>query len=77
MILARQIRVTLGALAASGKLSVRPDTSEDMWGRAEQLEIGTDGLEGFLRCTRTIGVTAEFRPASAPSCAAERMAAHW
>ncbi len=60
MILARQIRVTLGALAASGKLSVRPDIPEDMWGRAEQLEIGTDGLEGFLRCTRTIGVTAEF-----------------
>lgn len=61
MISVSSMKITLGALAASGRLKVNPNTSEDSWRRIEQLEVALDELELLTRCAGIIGVTQGFQ----------------
>ncbi|WP_280960570.1 transaldolase family protein [Butyricicoccus faecihominis] len=60
MISVSSMKITLGALVASGKLKVDPNTPAQNWRRIEQLEVAFGELEVLTRCVGVIGVTQEF-----------------
>ncbi|GAB2046136.1 hypothetical protein AGATL06_26350 [Agathobaculum sp. TL06] len=60
MLSVKMMQVTLGALAASGKLKIHPHVSQDSWKRIENLTIPVEEMDMLLRSAEVIGITAEF-----------------